>query len=102
MTREQENTVAGEMIARYREVRAKHGLLAFKAQGWGRLLIILGKTLTTCGDTLPNLDLSRFPEKAEVLNTQEELASLNAEITQLRKHVGSLGIEVTSRLDFHE
>ena len=39
MTKDQENTVAGEMIARYREIRARHGVLAFKAQRWGRLRI---------------------------------------------------------------
>lgn len=71
----------------------------FKAQRWGRLFTSLGKTLTACGDALPNLDLSGFPDKADMLDTREELASLNAEIAQLRKHLGCLGINVTSQLD---
>jgi len=91
MTQEQYDTAAGSVLRQYREAQARHAILAVKAQNWGRLFSSLGKALTPCGDALPNLDLSNFPDKAEVLGTQDELSELNTEIAQLRKSLNLMG-----------
>jgi hypothetical protein len=92
MTQEQENAEIGRIVKRYQEANRERTVLASKAQSWVRIFQNLALVLETCGEALPNINLANLPEKAEIINTQNELALLNTEIGQLRKSLKLVGI----------
>ncbi len=91
MTQEQD-AANWQILNQYKLLRAEKTQREKLAGSWGHFLVSVGNPLSSCGGILHSLDLSRLPEKSELLEAQRELRVLNDQVAFLREQLRRAGM----------
>lgn len=81
-----------QTLTQYKNLRTEKERREAIAQNWGSNNFGTIQALASCGGILPNLNLSAFPEKREMLEAQRELELLNEQIKNLREALKRAGM----------
>ena len=90
MTQEQD-AANWQILQQYKQLRAERDQRETQARNWGFAMQSIGEVLVSGGVTA-NLDFSKLPEKAALLETRRELNLLHNQIASLRQVLQRAGM----------
>jgi hypothetical protein len=92
MSTQEEAATKWGMFENYKKHESRYAAVASKVQGWGQEMARLS-TIAGNPYALVGISVSKMPDKAELLEAQNELKKLNALISGLKELLRQAGMD---------